>query len=355
MAIISSDEITLTRVDDGYSPTVDVEDHDDDPDIDENEIKITVTDIRGTEEKTIMKADTIYEALQDVEVFNDLTDGGTLEGMFTDPISGHAYFNGTYLKAEGATIGGFSIGSNFIRVGDTTRETDITEEYDEWSVESEYEGEPNIDVGGLTYSGLGGVVYDLGTQFEVDMKDSIDYRTTTNSHQRLLIKPQSTDISGGWSYVNSYDKFSTTKWHDNGISSVIRDSNNLYAQMDFTPGGLFVNGVNVLAPSEEILAFGNYTTLNTDITLTKPYTDFRFIMFRFGGGGGEGTVSIYVPTNNIYNGTNYSAHQAIWYVISNGSPVVCFATVKFTDDNKIQITSYTGGGTNVLRQVKGIY
>ena len=360
MAIISSDELELTNVDDGddgYSPQVTVTTNTQDND--SIDINVTSKDnttgqITTTTEATIKKADKIYTALQDVTVFNQLTNGGELQGMFVDE-NGRAYFNGTYLKAEGATIGGYEIGADFMSIGNATNKTDIVQEYAEHTVESEYEGRPNITVGGITYSGDGGIEHDLGSFFEVYMKDSIDDRATADSHNRLRIEPRRTEVSGGWSNDNSNTHFTTTRWGDDEIYSEVFSGNGVENTMEFNTNGLYVDGIPIGAPAEEILTFGNYNTLNTDITLSKPYTDFRFIMFRFGGGGGEGTVHIIVPTNSIFDGTNYSSHQAVWYVISNNNPVVGFATVKFTAPKKIQITSKTGGGTNVLRQVKGIY
>lgn len=140
MAIITSSEITLTRVDDGqdgkdgkdgvdgedgYSPQVTVTQNTQDADsVDINvEVKDNQTGTITTNTTTIKKADRVYAALQDVSVFNQLTNGGELQGMFVDD-SEHAYFNGTYLKAEGADIGGFTIGPDSLFA-----KSDLTEEY----------------------------------------------------------------------------------------------------------------------------------------------------------------------------------------------------------------------------------
>ena len=126
MAIVSSSEITLTRVDDGqdgtdgadgYSPQVTITPHQSVPaaadDVDIIDINVTMKDSStGTVTTTttpIKKADRIYEGLVNLSVFNQLTNGGQLQGLFVSE-DNHAYFNGTYLRAEGADIGGFTIG-----------------------------------------------------------------------------------------------------------------------------------------------------------------------------------------------------------------------------------------------------
>ena len=292
----------------------------------------------------------VYDGLQSVNEFDKLTNGGELHGIFIS-MNGQAYFNGKYLKAEGAQIGGWVVGSNSITIGDADDMTDISETYAEHVVESEYEGEPGITVGGLTYSGDGGVDFDLGSYFRVYMKDSVDDRATADSHNRLNIEPRRTSISGGWSNDNSNTKFSDIELTDNQISLYLMNGASMYSEMVLDLDGLTVNGLNISAAPKEILAFGNYSTLNTDITLTDSYTNFRFILFRFGGGGGNGSVSIYIPTTNIKNEQNvYSTHQALWYVSD-----LNVANVKFTSNNTIQITSHSGSGSNILRQVMGIY
>lgn len=152
MAIITSSEITLTRVDDGedgFSPIIDAEtnntysviaadisaknpaengyyelvDGEYVPTTDvtadssktyysvtDSAVSVTITDAEGTKAPVVIKsAAPIYNALQDLTVFNQLTNNGEMEGMFIGE-DGKAYFNGEFLKAKGAIIGGFEIG-----------------------------------------------------------------------------------------------------------------------------------------------------------------------------------------------------------------------------------------------------
>lgn len=129
--------------------------------ITEISVSIAVTDVNGQQPPVVLESSApVYNALKDVTVFNQLTSGGALQGVFLNE-SGHAYFNGQYLRAEGADIGGFSVNSDSIH----TRNVPVTSNVDNSvALSSNTNGFQRI-IGDTVRSGL---KLAIGSNFAVD-------------------------------------------------------------------------------------------------------------------------------------------------------------------------------------------
>ena len=300
----------------------------------------------------------------DIAAFNEISNNGATQGLFKKDSNGNVYINASLIKAGAlaanqiavndllafnATIGGFLINSEDLCI--------FTDDYTATIVNSNVEFFDEYDEPGSHAKGLYYGISPATPAFATGVPAPTVYPSGGEPYRELgdINAAKAKMMHDGSFYAGKYPT-QTAPYYNYTFKA---DGDEVFLgkndKVIINDSGVSVDGVYLFAPAKEILTFGNYTTLNTDISLSDPYTDFRFILFRFGGGGGQGTVNAYIPTNAIYDGTNYSVHQASWYIINNNVPELQLADFKFTADSKIQLTYRYGSGSNGLRQVKGIY
>lgn len=490
MAIISSDDITLTRVDDGqdgddgFSPTVNtttnntytaitadipstanpselgyyelvnneyVQTADTSPvasktyySITDSAVSITITDVNGQQAPVVLKsASPVYNALKDVTIFNQLTNGGSLQGMFTDE-SGHAYFNGQYLRAEGADIGGFTIGETMLYTDSTDGEdlygynrkftiinSDPYENSEDMpafaagsigvlhvitdtssivspQLEHLYEYSPvtykwtktedttvqsgktygkvdtidmnsasakimhngRIYAGKYTYRDTETDEEAYGYNFKVDE----DYVYIGNYGHEMLIG--SYDDESGSIYGNSVELASTDSivitsgdrpqsesstsakkpvWiRCSDLNVSMKNSSNLYGSFGVSPSGISFTDANnisrnITADPVNLCSWGTYSAANTTVTLRSNYTNYRFLILRFGtdpSSGQIGGISLMtIPTSMI---TSSAIFQHEWY---QGTALQSM-TFSFTRADTFKVITRSGSVSG-LRQILG--
>lgn len=254
---------------------------------------------------------------------------------------------GTLYASNGVfngTISGSDIYGSSLTFG-TDPDLQIVMDYDTW-YEDLYDDVTKL-IGGLKIEGTGAISIKTGAYFEIFVRDSFD-DDTADYHSRLRAIEGKTSIRGGFSRLGSYENFSAIDLYDDEIDLGIY-SGSWKNFVFYSNGDLRVPGTVYQSAPVALAAWGTYSSINTTITLNSAYTNYRFIVIRFGSDAGGSTIgglsTMVIPTM-MMNASNEYQHG--WY---QGT---AYQSIKFTSPTttQIKITGRTGSASGI-RNVYG--
>lgn len=254
---------------------------------------------------------------------------------------------GTLYASNGVfngTISGSDIYGSSLTFG-TDPNLQIVMDYDTW-YEDLYDDVTKL-IGGLKINGTGAISIKTGAYFEIFVRDSFD-DDTADYHSRLRAIEGKTSIRGGFSRLGSYENFSAIDLYDDEIDLGIY-SGSWKNFVFYSNGDLRVPGTVYQSAPVALATWGTYSAVNTTITLNSAYTNYRFIVIRFGSDAGGSTIgglsTMVIPTM-MMNASNEYQHG--WY---QGT---AYQSIKFTSPTttQIKITGRTGSASGI-RNVYG--
>lgn len=263
--------------------------------------------------------------------------------------------NGTLYANNGnfaGTITGSDIHGSSLTFG-TDPDLQIVMDYDEW-YEDLYDDVTKL-IGGLTVSGTGAISIKTGAYYEIFVRDSFD-DDTAGYHSRLRAIEGRTSITGGFSRLSDYGSFSDITLLDDEINLSIYTAGDGWKYFSFgsdgdlsVPGDVIVTGHVKQSDPVAMSSWGTYSAANTTVTLREDYTNYRFLILRFGSDPSSGQIGgislMTIPTSMI---TSSAIFQHGWYQGTAWQSM----TFSFPTATTLKIVTRSGSVSG-LRQVFG--